>query len=309
MPVDPQAVVRLHDAGKSKRAIARLLGQSDDRTIRRIIAEYRPKAAPPELAKKVLVLDIETFPLEAYVWGLHDQNVGLEQIKQEATIACFAAKWLGEDRVYFESVGGRGAGKIRDDSVLLPTLWQLLHQAQFVVAQNGIAFDVPWINSRLVVAGYKPYSPLRVLDTLRMAQRCCRFTSNKQAWLTRHLAPAFEKSEHQNYPGFKLWSACLADDPKAWKEMREYNVIDVLGCEQVYHVLRPWDTRHPNVATYQWGHTTACPTCGSANIQADGYKTLTASAYVQYVCKDCGAWSRGKEMQIEASARQEKLVK
>ncbi len=32
--------------------------------------------------EKILVLDIETAPIVAHVWGLFDQNIGLNQIKR-----------------------------------------------------------------------------------------------------------------------------------------------------------------------------------------------------------------------------------
>ena len=44
---------------------------------------------------KALVIDIESKPMLAYVWGLWDQNVGMDFIKEHGGMICFAAKWLG----------------------------------------------------------------------------------------------------------------------------------------------------------------------------------------------------------------------
>ncbi|MDA8440548.1 MAG: hypothetical protein M0Z51_17040, partial [Propionibacterium sp.] len=52
---------------------------------------------------RVLTFDIETRPINAYVWGLWDQNVGLTQIVDPGGVMCFAAKWYGEKGVLFYS--------------------------------------------------------------------------------------------------------------------------------------------------------------------------------------------------------------
>ena len=53
---------------------------------------------------KVLFLDIETSPNVAYVWGLWQQNVAISQLKENSITLCWAAKWLGEEEVMFDSV-------------------------------------------------------------------------------------------------------------------------------------------------------------------------------------------------------------
>jgi hypothetical protein len=47
-----------------------------------------------QTAPIITVLDIELLPIEAQVWQLFDQNVGLNQIQQDWTLMSFAAKRL-----------------------------------------------------------------------------------------------------------------------------------------------------------------------------------------------------------------------
>ena len=269
----------------------------------------RDQAGRPAIPQnvKVLVLDIETFPLESYTWGIWEQNVGLEQIKTEATIASFGAKWLGKKELIFAHTGGRGAAEVRDDRILMPPLWNLLHKADMVVAQNGNAFDMKWINARLLVHGYGPYSPVKLYDTLLVAKRFFRFTSNKLAWQSKYLTDT-PKDEHKKFPGFELWLECMKDNPAAWAEMKKYNLRDVVATEKLYLKQRAWASNHPNLGTYDWSLATVCPRCASSNVEADGYKTLQAGVYVQYHCLDCGAWSRGKEMMTDKETRKVKLT-
>lgn len=273
---------------------------------RKLPPAQRP-AFVPKSGPKILTLDIETFPLESYTWGIFEQNVSLDQIKTEASIACFGAKWLGKSELIYAHTGGRGPDKVRDDSVLMQPLWNLLHKADIIVAQNGQAFDLKWINARLLVYGYGPYSPIKIYDTLLTAKRHFRFTSNKLAWQSKYLTDS-PKDEHKKFPGFELWLECLKDNPAAWAEMKKYNLRDIVATEKLYLRQRAWAQSHPNVSTYDWSLATTCPRCGSPNVEADGYRTLTAGVYVQYRCNDCGAWSRGKEMMTDRETRKVKLA-
>jgi len=53
---------------------------------------------------KVLMLDIETSPHKAYVWGLWNVNIALNQIEEPGSTLCWAAKWLGDKPLMFASV-------------------------------------------------------------------------------------------------------------------------------------------------------------------------------------------------------------
>jgi hypothetical protein len=242
---------------------------------------------------RILTLDIETAPLESYHWGLWDQNIGLEQINVEWTILSVSAKWLDEKPVMFRHTGGRGKAKVRDDKELLRWLWTLLDKADIVVTQNGKAFDMRKINARMLMQGLdRPYSPVKIIDTMIESRRHFDFTSNKLAWLSKHLTPA-KKSEHKSFPGFELWSECLKDNPKAWREMRKYNALDVVATEQLYLKLRPWMVGHPNVAVYDHdSEKRQCPKCGSDRLQMRGYAHTQTGMYHRFQCWGCGGYSR-----------------
>ena len=258
---------------------------------------------------KILVLDIETSPLEAWCWGLWKQYVSLEQIKSEWTILAFAAKWLGKRTILYADTGGRGVNKVRDDKLLMKAIWNLLDEADLVVAQNGKRFDVKRINARLIEHGFGPPSPYRVIDTLLVARKYFAFTSQKLAWTSKHLTDA-PKSEHKKFPGFELWVECLKDNPKAWAEMRKYNRQDVVSCEKVYLKMRPWIENHPNLGTYDESDRPMCPKCGSTSVELAGTRRSVKQQgmYIRYRCNDCGGWARGKVMQLPIEKRRSLLV-
>jgi hypothetical protein len=248
---------------------------------------------------RIATADIETSPLESYTWGLWDQNIGLEQIKVDWSILAYCFKWLDDPKPIYADTGGRGAEKVRDDSCLLMGLWQLLDDCDILVVQNGARFDVPKINSRLFAGGYSPYSPIRIIDTLTVNKRYFGHTSNKLAWVSKYTDQ--QKLDHRKYPGFELWKACLADDPKAWREMRRYNIADVVSTEQLYLKQRPWITNHPNLNVYR-ETVSDCPKCGSHSMQRRGIAVTNTGKYSRYQCMGCGGWSRGKTKITQSEA-------
>lgn len=256
---------------------------------------------------RILVIDIETSPLEGYIWRLFDENVGLDQIKTEWSILSYCAKWLEEKKVIYDYTGGRGPKRVRDDKRLMRGLWKLLDAADIVIAQNGKKFDIKKINARLIEHGFRPYSPVRIIDTYLVARKHFGFTSNKLAWQSAHLTD-LAKSEHKKYPGFTLWKACLDDDPKAWAEMRKYNIIDVLSTEKVYLKQRPWIENHVNLGTYAKTIGCVCPKCGSGRLQSRGIAVTQQGKYVRMQCLSCSGWSRSKTSEIDRPSRKRLLA-
>lgn len=256
---------------------------------------------------KIVTIDIETSALECWTWGLFDQNIGLDMVKTEWSILSYAAKPYGSNRVLYKDTGGRGKRHVRNDKELLKSLWKILDDADIVIAQNGKKFDLRKINSRMAMYNIPPYSPVRMIDTLEVAKRHFKFTSNKLAWLSQFLTDS-PKDKHKDYHGFELWKACLNDDPKAWRSMKKYNKQDVIATEKVYNRLRPWITSHPNMAMYTDGKVPVCPKCGSTHINKRGFVTTNSTHYQRYQCASCKGWSRSKQLLTSTSKRKLQLV-
>lgn len=256
---------------------------------------------------RIVTLDIETSPIESYTWGIWEQNVGLEQIKTEWSILSFAAKWYGDEKVIYEHAGGRGIKKIRDDKHLLLKIAEILDEADIVIAQNGRRFDVKKINARMIMMDIPPYSPIRIIDTMEVAKKHFAFTSNKLAWMSKYLTDS-PKSEHKDFPGFELWKECLLDNPKAWAEMKKYNIQDIFSTEKLYIRLRPWIAVHPNMGVYADSDVPLCPKCGSVHLQKRGFAVSQTTRYHRFQCIDCGGWSRSKAMLTPLKSRRTMLT-
>lgn len=240
---------------------------------------------------KIGVIDIETAPIRAAVWGLFDQNVGINQIETDWTILSYAVKPLQINKVTYKDNSKQADP--RDDGHLLKGLHDILNHYDFLVAQNGKRFDLRKIRARLILAGFVPHSPVTVIDTMLMARQVAAFTSNKLEWLGPNVG-GVPKEKHKEFPGYELWAECLKGNPRAWRAMKSYNIPDIHSCEATYLKLRPWYSGHPNVAIYGDSEEMACPKCASTDIHQDGYTFTNVGKYERYVCNGCGGWAKGR---------------
>jgi predicted RNA-binding Zn-ribbon protein involved in translation (DUF1610 family) len=244
---------------------------------------------------RVLVADIETLPILAYVWGLFKQNISLDQIAKDWAMMSFAAKWLDQPEVFY--LDNRDRGDPWDDSMQLHALWHILEHTDMVVAHNGLRFDLPKIKARLAINGFKPLQPIQVIDTLLLNRGAFGFTSQKLQYVSG--IPTFcsaQKDEHNEFPGWKLWLACMADNIRGWKSCEKYNIQDVVANEGMYLSLRGWYRGHPNMGVYH-AHEDGkhnCPTCGSTHVVKKGVARTQVGIYQRYRCNDCHAPSRGR---------------
>lgn len=251
---------------------------------------------------KILVLDIETAPNIAYVWRFFKENVGAKQVLEHTEIMSFAYKWLGEKETFYWDT------ELTEEKNILPFLLEALDAADIVVAHNGNKFDLPTIQGRALVAGLKPPSPYKTVDTLLVARYEFNFPSNSLEYLSGILGVE-KKDDHKRFPGFELWSECLKGNAEAWKEMRTYNIQDVDTLEQVYLKMRPWMRKHPNVGVFDEQEVPVCPNCGSKHIQYRGYAHTNVSKFRRFVCNDCGTWSRTRFNVLDVGIRKNLLVK
>lgn len=229
---------------------------------------------------KTLILDIETFPTQAYVWGLFDQNVGLNQIIKPGQIVSWAAKWAGSDEVEYSSINMTTPRK------MLKEIWKLLDEADEVVGWNSNSFDLKYLNAMFAVMGFGPPSPYKRVDLMRTVKSQMKFVSNKLDFISGEFGIG-HKIEHE---GFDLWVKCMAKDQEAWARFEEYNIQDVLLTERMYDKLRGWITNGVNRSTFH--NEMICHQCGSSHLQSRGIARTTTMTYRRYQCQDCGSWPR-----------------
>lgn len=234
--------------------------------------------------------------MEVLVWGLYKQRISHENVLKEWAMLSWAAKWLFDDTV-MSGVVSSVAAINRDDSEIIQEIWDLLNEADIIIAHNAAKFDVRKLNARFITNHLPPPLPYQVIDTLKVSQRHFAFSSHKLDFLTKMMG--LSQKLETNYG---LWKRCVAGDSKALDEMVTYNRSDVVALEELYVNLRPWIKSHPNMGLYYDKFEACCPNCGSTNIDWLGLYTTPAGQYQAFRCK-CGAIGRDRHPNMKPKER------
>lgn len=298
--------------GSNKKA-AKYLGvhrRTVDRRINSIVERavmyggYQADTTP-----KILVIDIETAPAKQYLWSLWQKFHSVDMNISPTYILCWAAKWLGEEEVMTSALidSPDYTPGMENDVAMLTEIWNLLDEADFVVAHNGDRFDIPKLNTAFFMNGFNPPAPYKQIDTLKIFKRTFGFDSNKLDYL---LTRMYDRRKGDS-GGFDTWVGCMEGDRDAWDKMLSYNVGDVRDLEQLYLDVRGWDKNHPSAATH--GGTRdipVCTTCGSEDLEITGTTQSTSvSVFPVFRCKSCGGLSRGRHSTVPKDTRNAMLMK
>jgi len=231
---------------------------------------------------RILLLDIETSLHKVYTFTLIKAYIQPKQIIEPTRILCWAAKWLGSDRIYFRNENHKN---------YIEDIWKLMDEADAIIHYNGKAFDVKHLNREFLMRRMDPPSPYGNVDLLTTMRQNFKMASNKLEWVAIQLG--YEgKVENR---GIQLWIDCMNGNKKAWREMKEYNIRDVTEMEPIYHDLLPWIKAHPNWGHYIDGVKLVCHYCGSENIKKNGFELNTIVPYQRYRCVDCGHSLKGRK--------------
>jgi predicted RNA-binding Zn-ribbon protein involved in translation (DUF1610 family) len=241
---------------------------------------------------KILIFDIETSPLPAWVWSCWKQNVHPTsgQLQGQVMMLSWSAKWLYENKVYNDYMRPNEITE-SDDLRVVNSLYHMLDEADIIVAHNGKKFDVKVFNTRCLVHGITPTSQFHVIDTYLHAKKRFRLESNKLDYLAQVLGFG-----NKLKTSFSLWERCMKGDEEAMSYMVKYCDEDVRLLEGVYLKMRPWITPHPNVNLIV-GETEelACPSCGSNEVSDNGFYRTYTQIYQAHKCDSCGSTFRSRK--------------
>ena len=246
--------------------------------------DYRKEA-------KVLLFDLEVSP--TLMWGYGQYEVHPIKVEQAPVLLALSWKWLGDKgKPQGLTLEDKRLVDKFNDKLLVKELWNLLDEAQVVVAHNGARFDVKMANAFFARHNMTPPSPYKVFDTLQTARRFFRFDNNTLDYLG-HLLVDEGKTE-QRYGD--CWEELLLSEDKkkrkkAAKTMDEYCRQDVNVLEKVYERLLPWATNHPNMALFA-GRPDVCPRCGfEATFKIKSYRRTGVQVNaIQYQCSHCHSY-------------------
>ena len=236
---------------------------------------------------KILFFDIETAPNLAYIWGKYEQNA--IAFENEWYIMSASIKWLGSKKTITYKLDDYKKYKKNklNDLELCKDLWKILNEADIVIGHNVDRFDIKKVNARFIYHNMIPPSSYKTIDTLKIAKKYFKFTSNKLNDLGIYLKLG-KKIKHS---GFDLWLGCMNGNKKSWKLMKKYNKRDITLLEKLYQRFKPYIMNHPNLGLYL-NKKGVCPNCGSKDLMKHGFRYTKSRIYQRWQCKECGAESR-----------------
>lgn len=296
-------IIAMDAEGLSSSEIASILSKSheeisetQDRSVRAALQRWRETgdiATPAKKPAKVLLFDIETAPLIAYLWNRFQKYVPDKQVVEDWYVINWAAKWLFEDEI-ITGVVTPEESKNRDDKRIVKKLWDLLNEADIVISHNGDKFDIKMMNGRFFKQGLNLPMPYKSIDTFKAARKRLKLESLGLGKIAKDLGVK-QKSDTT----FNDWIQCMNGDPKALKKMDEYCQQDVRVLEDVYLKLRPFIQPHPNLGLFiENSDTQMCPACASTHLKKEGVYQTTVNLYDAYRCQDCGSITRARKTNI-----------
>ncbi len=241
---------------------------------------------------RILTLDIETSPHEAYSFNVWQTNILPAQIIAPTYMMTWAAKWYGDpakSTVY----------RTFNDLDFLTCLYDMLSKADLVVGYNHDKFDLRHINREFLDDGFPPLRPFATVDMLKVVKQRFNFPHNRLAYVAK-IVLGETKLETG---GFDLWPAFMEGDPKAQRIMRRYNIKDTVLTERLYRKLRPWIRNHPYISQVEVDfddclHVYPCPACGSRGTVLERPRFTRCFAIRQVRCAKCAHWFDGRRKKL-----------
>jgi len=240
---------------------------------------------------KTLIWDVETTDLElrirTYQLKNYTKYFDPKTIERDWSMLGAAWIWLNEDKPTAISVS---PDKPLDDYGVVKHLHGILSEADILVGHNSDNFDIKKFNTRAIYYDLPPISPKQSVDTLKVAKKYFKFTSNKLSYLCEYLKVDLK----DNSPD---WKACIDGDPEALRYMRHYNKGDVIATKAAYQKLMGWHhthPKHPQPKDIEGNDVNVCPKCQSPNyVKHDSRFLASGRRRQQWRCKDCGGYWTG----------------
>ena len=246
---------------------------------------------------KILLYDIETTPILAFVWGIWEQKVLPENVVQDWHLLSWSAKWLFSPDTMSDVLTPEEAIN-HNDYRITNSIWNLLEEADIVVTHNGDKFDNKRLNTRFLFNGLPPVSHYQSVDTLKVARSSFNFSSNRLDYINKTLGiPTKEDVDYD------LWIAAYRGDNEALQTLLHYNENDVFILEDLYLRFRPYIKGHPNLNLWSEEVISVCPNCGSPDLDWNGHYYTVTGRYKSFRCQNCNAIGRSRYHDLEPKKR------
>jgi DNA polymerase elongation subunit (family B) len=191
---------------------------------------------------KTLTFDIETAQMKVKVWQLRgNEYIEPTRIIDDWFMVCWSGKWVNGKLI--KDVLTPSEAKKGDDERIVRSLWKALNEADFVVGHNIDAFDLKKAQTRFIKYGLLTPNYFKTIDTLKVARKYFRISSNKLDYVCKFIGLEGKLSTG----GIDLWDKSESGDSQALKKMSKYCDNDVRITERLFFKLVPYIKNFPLV--------------------------------------------------------------
>lgn len=217
------------------------------------------------MINKVLFFDIESTNLSA--------NFG--------TILCISYKWNFEKEVHTISITDfpEFQKDPTNDKQVVKEFKKVYEEADFTVAHFGARFDIPMINTKLIMHHLSPLPNTRLIDTWWIAKHKLKLNSNRLETLIAALGLKHKKTPLSG----PIWIRATAGHRASIEYITTHCESDVKALEEAYNKL-----------IVLMGETMPkTHTCDKKYLRSQGYRVCNSSTYKRLYCVKCGSWLKG----------------
>ena len=179
-----------------------------------------------ELAHKkgLLFWDIETRPMQAWIWKLGKQYITHEQVAEESKVISIQWMFEGDKKVSYLTWDDK-----QDDKKMLREFLKAIADAKVAVSQNGKQFDHKVLNWRLNVHKLPPMPRMVIFDTLTLSRAAFRAPSHKLDYRSKiyGLGGKIKMALHN-------WIDVIAGQKSALSKMAKYGCKDVEDLRNIF---------------------------------------------------------------------------
>jgi hypothetical protein len=233
-----------------------------------------------------LFYDIETSPLQAWIWRPGKQVVRHGQLVDKFSqynIICITYCWNDGKPAKALDWGYND----QDSSSMIEAFDKIINQADVTIGKNSDSFDVKHINTQ------------RMLHGLPGMPEWSMYTDDLQKQMRKHFyLPSYSLDYFSHMLGFggkiKMemadWINIVLKTPgkgrKALKKMIEYGKKDVEDTRAIWEHCEKHFTPRLNVSHFSINKGLACRNCGSMDLKLNGTRYLGNSKYQQFFCNN-----------------------
>lgn len=241
---------------------------------------------------KILFFDIETAPLQAWIWGCGKQYVGHKQLvanHDRYRIICITYCWDDEEPAQFIGWGYEE----QDTRHVVEEFDKIASGADIIVGKNSDYFDIPMVNGVRLFEGLpgNPTWALATDDLQKQMKKYFRVPSQALDYYSKQLGLGGKiKMEMQNWIDIVEQNGYEGKD--SYDKMLKYGLKDIEDTRTLWRMLSEHFDSKFNTA--RWADKKMIckhADCGSDQIVESSRKTIGMTKYVLYKCNACNRYA------------------